>query len=206
MSTWQKYDLLAAGFAEREYWDPVRYSARRADLIVGLEPRLGTGRSVLDLCCADGIMAAPLRARGLRYLGVDASEKMVAAARARDPEATFVCARMLEFEPQEPVDATICLRSFYLAPDRLELFRRVASYTLVRFVFDVDPSAHPVDGLVRDLRAAGFSRVELRPFLMPQKRRLPDAALALLGAVERTGPIAARLVHRVGCLFVSASV
>ena len=40
-------------------------------------------RSVLDLCCGTGLLAAELIARGYRVVGVDASEAMLACARER---------------------------------------------------------------------------------------------------------------------------
>ena len=40
-------------------------------------------RSVLDLCCGTGLLAAELIARGYRVVGVDASEAMLALARER---------------------------------------------------------------------------------------------------------------------------
>ena len=46
MSTRAKYDALAEGFSEREYADPAGYAARRAQVIVGLGPRLARGASL----------------------------------------------------------------------------------------------------------------------------------------------------------------
>ena len=99
MSTRDKYAALADGFAEHEYADPVRYSTRRAEVIAGLGPPLRAGESVVDLCCADGIMAAPLTSLGLVYTGVDATEQMIAAARKRNPGLDFVVDRMEDYEP-----------------------------------------------------------------------------------------------------------
>ena len=206
MSTRAKYDALADGFSEREYADPAGYSARRARVILELGPRLAPGASLLDLCCADGIMAAPLEALGLAYVGLDTSEEMLAAARRRNPGTRFVAGLIEEYEPDEPVDAAICLRSFYLAEDRVAFFRRVLGYTRVKFVFDFRQPAHPADTVLRDLRRAGFSRIELRPFFAPQRRALPRPALRLLEALERTGPLATLLSRRYGRLFCSASV
>ena len=165
VSTRDKYAALADGFAEHEYADPKRYSTRRAEVIAGLGPAAQPGDTVLDLCCADGIMAAPLTSRGLVYTGVDATEEMIAAARKRNPGLDFVVGRMEDYEPPEPVDLTICLRSFYLAEDRVAFFRRVRGYTRKKFVFDFRPMVFPVDGVLSDLREAGFSRIELRPVL-----------------------------------------
>ena len=122
----EKYDGLAEGFSEREYAEPVAYAARCARVICACSPRLGPGADVLDLACGDGLMAASLVARGLRYRGVDASTRMVNAARARHPGLTFVVARIEEFEPPEPVETTICLRGFYYPDDQVAFFRHVA--------------------------------------------------------------------------------
>ena len=92
-----KFDRIADGYSEHDYADPARYAARRAKLIVELGARLEPGASVLDLGCGDGIMAAPLTGYGLRYRGVDASEGMVAAARARNPGLPFDHGRSEEY-------------------------------------------------------------------------------------------------------------
>jgi trans-aconitate methyltransferase len=205
VSTRAKYDELADGFSEREYADPKEYSERRARLIVELGPRLASGESVVDLCCADGIMAAPLTARGLVYTGVDVSERMLEAARRRNPGIAFVAGRMEDYTPSEPVDVTICLRSVYLAPDRVAFFRRVLGYTRVKFVLDLRRQEDSVESVVHDLRAAGFSHVELRTFFMPQRRKLPGPALGALELLERTGPLANLLSRRFGRVFCSAS-
>jgi SAM-dependent methyltransferase len=205
VSTKDKYAGLADGFAEHEYADPARYSARRAEVIAGLGPPVQRGDTVLDLCCADGIMAAPLTALGLVYSGVDVTEEMLAAAARRNPGLEFTTGRIESFEPSRPVDVTVCLRSFYLAEDRVAFFRRVRGYTRKKFVFDFRPVAFPADEVVSQLEAAGFTRIELRPFFLPQRRTVPAPALPLLSALERTGPVARTLTRRFGCMFCSAS-
>jgi SAM-dependent methyltransferase len=201
-----KYDRLAEGFSEREYADPEVYSDRRAQLFLELGPALGPGATVVDLGCGDGIMAGPIVARGLRYVGVDASEQMVEAGRRRHPGVEFVARRQEDYEPPEPVDATLCLRAFYYPEDRVGFFRKVAGYTRVKFVFDFRQAEHSADSVLADVRAAGFTRIELRPFFTPQRRALPGIALTLLGLLERTGPLALWLSKRFGRVFCSASV
>jgi SAM-dependent methyltransferase len=200
----EKFDRIARGYSEHDYADPVRYAARRAEVILALGPRLERGETVLDLGCGDGIMATPLTAHGLRYRGVDASEGMVVAARARNPGVPFEVARSEEYEPSEPVDATICLRSFYYPPDRQAFFRRVRGYTLKKFVFDFRPRVHDPASVVADLEAAGFARIELRPFFLPQLRHLPGAVVPLVFALERSGPLASLAARRYGRLFCAA--
>ncbi|HWE80307.1 MAG TPA: class I SAM-dependent methyltransferase [Gaiellaceae bacterium] len=205
MSSEEKYDRLAAGFSDREYADAVQYSARRAKMIVELGPPAEPGQTLLDLGCGDGIMAAPLLARGLVYSGVDSSEQMVAEASRRHPELHFETSRSETYEPPAPVDVTICLRAFYYPEDRLAFFRRVHSYTRVKFVFDFRDVVHPRETILRDLHAAGFHRIELRPFFTPQSRRIPGPALPLVDVLERSGPLATKLSHRMGRMFCSAS-
>jgi len=206
MSTQEKYDRIAHGFSEREYADPSRYAARRAQLVVELGPRLRPGDSVLDLGCGDGITAGPLLAAGLRYTGVDASEEMIGAARLRLPGADFVVSRSEDYRPAEPVDATVCLRSFYYPDDRLAFFRQIAEYTRVKFVFDFRPASQPPGPILSDLKAAGFRGIELRPFFLPQRRRVPPFAVPLVYGFERAGPVASLVSRRAGRMFCCATV
>jgi SAM-dependent methyltransferase len=200
-----KYDRIAPRYSEHDYADAARYADRAAALIVAHGPPLTAGCSVLDLACGDGLLARPLLARGLRYAGIDASEPMVDAARRRNPGVEFAVARLEEYVPPAPVDAAICLRSFYYAPDRPAFFRLVAGYVRRKLVFDVRPVAYDVDAIVRELHAAGFAAVRLRPFFQPQKRRLPGAALVAVNALERTGPLASWIARRHGRLLCAAS-
>jgi hypothetical protein len=149
-------------------------------------------------------MAAPLAGHGLRYRGTDASAGMVAAARELHPGLPFEVARSEDYEPPEPVEATICLRSFYYPPDRRAFFRRVRGYTRKKFVFDFRPRVHAQRTIVEDLHAAGFEHVVFRPFFLPQRRRLPAAALPLVYALERSGPPAKLAARRYGRLFCAA--
>ncbi len=175
-------------------------------MIVALGPRARSGQSVLDLGCGDGIMAAPLGDYGLLYSGVDSSEQMVEAARRRHPGLGF--ARL----PLRGVRAARAGRRHDL-PARVLLPRgpgRASSagsarYTRGKFVFDFREAVHPRGPIVRDLQAAGFSRIELRPFFTPQSRRIPAPALPLLDALERTRPARGRALARLGRIFCSAS-
>lgn len=206
MSHTAKYDRLAAGFTDNEYADPAGYAARWAKVICDCSPGLVPGAALLDLACGDGLMAGEFAARGLRYTGVDASERMVEAARERHPGLTFLAGRIEEFEPAEPVETTVCLRAFFYAEDRAAFFRRVAGYTRGTFVFDFRRPHFPDHGpIVRDLLAAGFTSVELRPFFLPQLRRIPAAAKPLLYALEQSGPLAGLVTRRVGRLVCVAS-
>ena len=96
-------------------------------------------------------------------------------------------------------------RAIYYAEDRPAFFRRVASFTERKLVFDLNPRQYPVEQVAGRARAAGFARVELRPFFVPQTQRLPRPAVALLRALERGGPFA-RLALRVRFTYLVAAV
>jgi SAM-dependent methyltransferase len=181
-----KYARAAERWSEEQYADSVAYLRHRAELIVSLGPPLEPGDRVLDLACGDAGLADFLRP--YEYLGVDASEEMVRAARARG--ARVELADLNDYEPPEPVAATTCFRAIYYARDRRAFFRRVASYTEKKLVFDLNPRQYDVDEVRADLSAAGFHQVALRPFFVPQTKKLPSLAAALLRAAERGGPLA----------------
>ena len=205
MSTADKYASAADRWSEGEYADPEAYLRHRADLIVSLGPKLEPSDTVLDLACGDGGLADFLLPRGLEYLGVDASEEMVAAARRRlGNRARILRADLNDFEPAEPVAATTCFRAIYYARDRRELFRRVAGYSERKLVFDLNPRQYALREVREELRAAGFDSLELRPFFVPQTHALPVPLAGLLRGAERSGPLA-RLVLRYRFTYLCAA-
>jgi SAM-dependent methyltransferase len=181
-----KYAGAAERWSEEQYADSVAYLRHRAELIVSLGPRLEPGDRVLDLACGDAGLADFLRS--YEYLGVDASEEMVRAARARGVRVEL--ADLNNYEPPEPVAATTCFRAIYYAADRRAFFRRIAGYTNKKLVFDLNPRQYDVDDVRADLAAAGFDRVALHPFFIPQTRALPAPLAAILRAAEHVGPLA----------------
>ena len=190
-----QYDRAAERWTEEAYADPAAYLARRAALVVGLGPRLARGDRVLDLACGDGGLGDLLLGYGVAYLGVDLSEPMVGAARRRlGGRASVELGDLNDYEPPEPVAATTVFRAIYYAHDRVAFFRRAAGYTERKLVFDLNPRQYRVDDVRRDLTAAGFDRLELRPFFSPQRVSLPRVAARTLHALERSGPLARLLL------------
>jgi ubiquinone/menaquinone biosynthesis C-methylase UbiE len=198
MSLAEKYDRLAAGWSDTAYGDPGAYLRHRAELTVRLGPPLRAGDTVLDLGAADAGVAEYLVDLGLRYTGVDLAPKMADAAHARlGDRVRFAVGDLNEYEPPAPVTATTCFRAIYYADDRAAFFRRVAGYTERKFVFDFSPRRVPLAEVERDLRLAGFDRLVVHPFFVPQSVRLPRPAIALLRGLERAGPLARLLLrHR----------
>lgn len=197
-----KYDAIAERYSAHDYADAERYYARRAKLVVEHGPRLGAGATVLDVACGDGGLGPHLLARGIDYQGVDGSARMVEVAQRALGER--VVQGSFDYQPPDAVDATTIFRSLYLVPDRRAFLARVRGYTRRKLVFDFDPRAYPTRDVVDDLRATGWERIELRPFLTPQRAVLPRPVQAALHALE---PLpGARLLTRVRFpVLVSAS-
>jgi SAM-dependent methyltransferase len=206
VSAIDKFDRLARGYSGHDYADPTRYFERRARVATELGPPLGAGATILDLACGDANMAEPLLALGYRYRGVDGSPEMIAEARRRlGDRVPLEHALIDEYEPREPVDMTLCLRAFYYPADRHAFFRRVAGYTRTKFVFDFEPRTYDRDELVRELRRAGFDEIDLRPFFLPQRVRVPAPARAALRALEHGGPLARAALKVRGIWFCAAT-
>jgi SAM-dependent methyltransferase len=198
----RKYDALADSYSAEGYANAELYYARRARLVIAHGPRLEQGASLLDIACGDGGLGRHLLALGIDYHGVDGSPRMVDVARRslgdRVQVATF------DFVPSERVDATTIFRSLYLVPDRRAFLAGVREFTTTKLVFDFDPRAVAAEPLLDDLEHAGWKRIELRPFLTPQRGRLPRPLQAALHRIEPFK--AARLLTRVRFpLLVSAS-
>lgn len=197
---WEKFAHRAERWSEQAYAAPNTYLARRAGVILTLGPSLAPGDTVLDLACGDGGLAAFLPEQ--RYLGVDGNSEMVAAGRRQGREV--VEADMNEFRPPESVDATTMFRALYYARDRRALLAQIAGYTTKKLVFDINPREFHFEDVCADLRAAGFGRIETRPFFVPQTRALPRSVLAGLRLLEQT-PAAADLLLRARFTLVCAA-
>jgi SAM-dependent methyltransferase len=195
----------ARRWSEDAYADPVAYLEHRADLIRSLGPPLVAGDRVLDLACGDGGLADYLLPHGLAYIGVDASPAMVAAARGRlAGRAEIVEEAIGDFRTDAAVAATTLFRSLYYVGDRATFFRRAAEFTEKKLVFDLSPRRYRVDTIRAELLAAGFARIWLRPFFVPQTLALPRLARRALVAAERTGA-PARLLLRFRFTYVCAA-
>lgn len=196
----------AASWSDAEYAAPDVYLTHRAALVATLGVPLASGDTVLDLACGDGGLGPYLTARGLAYVGVDAEPAMVEAARRRlGKEATVQLGELDTYVPPAPVAATTVFRAIYYARERQAFFARARSFTQKKLVFDLNPRQYEVEELVRELRAAGFARVVVRAFFVPQTKRLPGVVARSLVALERVGPVA-RLALRVRFTYLVAAL
>jgi SAM-dependent methyltransferase len=201
VSSWEKYGGKARTWSDQQYADPQAYLARRAELVRTLGPPLEKDDVVLDLACGDGGLADFLPRQ--RYVGVDASAEMVEAARAHGRDVRL--ADLNDYEPEQPAQATTIFRAIYYARDRRELLQRIAGYTEKKLVFDLNPRQYRFDEVRADLRAAGFDRLDVRPFFVPQTRALPPSLLLVLRVLERSGLPAKLVLHRRFTVFCAAS-
>jgi hypothetical protein len=200
-----QYARQAERWTARAYADPAAYLEHRADLVIGLGPRLEPGDEVLDLACGDAGLGEVLLRRGLRYRGVDATPEMVAEARRRLGDAAPVALGDLDdYVPPAPVAATTLFRALYYARDRRAFFAHVAEFTERKLVFDLNPRQYQLGDVLADLEAAGLVRIALRPFFVPQTVALPAPLLAAAKALERSGPLA-RLALRVRFTYLVAA-
>jgi SAM-dependent methyltransferase len=190
-SSWDKYADAAEGWSADAYADPHAYLARRAELVRTLGPTLVAGDVVVDLGCGDGGFGDFLPAQ--RYLGVDASTEMVQSGRRRGRD--IVLEDLNDYAPDGPVQATTIFRAIYYARSRRALLERIAAYTEKKLVFDLNPRQYRLPDVRDDLRAAGFDRLVVRPFFVPQTVVPRARVLHLLRMAEGVAPIA-RLVLR----------
>jgi SAM-dependent methyltransferase len=201
VSSWEKYGGKARAWSDEQYADAQAYLARRAELVRTLGPPLEEDDVVLDLACGDGGLADFLPRQ--RYVGVDASAEMVEAGRAAGRDVRL--ADLNDYEPEQPAQATTIFRAIYYARDRRELLQRIAGYTEKKLVFDLNPRQYRFDELRADLRAAGFDRLDVLPFFVPQTRALPPSLLLVLRVLERSGPPAQLVLRRRFTVLCAAS-
>jgi tRNA (cmo5U34)-methyltransferase len=170
-------------------WDPDTYMSEMLEEVPGYDElqdavaEAATGGTILELGTGTGETALRILARnpGARWTGIDASEAMLAAARARLPaDADLRVQRLEDPLPDGPFDLVVSvLAVHHLDGERKrDLFRRVGKAT-GRFVLgDVVVPENPADAAIEIdgvydtpsnvaeqvewLREAGFGEVEAR--------------------------------------------
>ena len=85
------------------------------------------GRAVLDAGCGDGTLVRALAGRGATVTGVDADPAMLAAARARAPEAAFVQGRVERLGLADAsFDVVVAVTVLCFVPDPESAIRELA--------------------------------------------------------------------------------
>ena len=102
-------------------WDPERYRQRAGFVPAGGRELLGLlaprpGERILDLGCGTGELTACLAAAGAAVEGVDASPRMIAAARAAHPGVAFTVGRGEDLVRHLPCDALFSNAALHWMP------------------------------------------------------------------------------------------
>ena len=124
--------------------------------------RVGSGASVLDVCCGTGQFTQAVRLRGYEVAGIDASGEMIAYAKQNAPGAALSVADARSFELKRKFDAAYSVfESLNHIPDReglVNVFATVRRHLKPRAPFLFDLNREPafilywntVDALVED--------------------------------------------------------
>jgi tRNA (cmo5U34)-methyltransferase len=140
-------------------WDPSTYLGQMLDEIPGyaeLEDAVAAaaaGSTILDLGTGTGETALRVLARnpGAHLTGIDASEAMLAAARARLPaDADLRVQRLEDPLPNGPFDLTVSVLAVHHLDggDKRDLFRRVAAVSDAIVLGDVVVPERPEDAMI----------------------------------------------------------
>lgn len=90
------------------------------------------GESIVDVCCGQGVLAKPLLEKGIgRFTGVDASPRLIEAAKSRhgnDPRVSWVIADVCQPGPwaDGTHDAAACLMAVHDVPDAVAMFSNIS--------------------------------------------------------------------------------
>ena len=190
-------------------WSPTDYATNAAFV-----PALGSaalelldpqpGEAILDLGCGDGVLTEKIVAAGAKVIGVDASEEMVAAAKARGVEAYVADAQALDFDTQFDAVFSNAALHWMLDPEAVagSVFRALVPGG--RFAGEMggegniatlrggireeltergypvpadDPQWYPsVEAFTRIYARAGFEAIEAR--IIPRETDLPNGVAA----------------------------
>lgn len=185
-------------------WSPTDYArnaafvpALGAAAVALLDPK--PGETILDVGCGDGVLTEKIVAAGARAIGIDASEEMVAAARARGIEAYVADAQALDFNSQFDAAFSNAALHWMLDPDAVArgLFRALVpggrfagemggegniEWIRAGFRQELEARGYPVppadpqwyadvDEFTRVYERAGFTDIEAR--IIPRETDLP---------------------------------
>jgi len=105
----------------------------KAQLLAELSSHVGPNTRALDLACGSGDLAFALAARGAQVTGVDASSRMIEAAKQRshgEPSPSFVVGDMTTLDaPDASVDVVTAGYALRNVPDYARALREIARVT-----------------------------------------------------------------------------
>lgn len=106
------YNLIAEHFARTRYyiWNDIEEATKNFDL---------NNKKVLDLGCGNGRLYEFLTSKGVKYTGLDLSEKLIKIAKNKYPEGSFVSGNLLNtpFKDGE-FDFIYCVATLHHIPSK----------------------------------------------------------------------------------------
>ncbi len=161
------FDLMVASI-----WLPTRIGTIREGIVDLLELQEKT--TVLEIGSGTGGITERMIRRGARVTCIDQSAPMMARARLRAPQARYVQARALGYQPEDRFDRA--LLAFFLheqeSRDRIEIIGRAAAALAPDGLLVVADTSAPGSGLGRVLW-----RAFVRSFEPPTVLEVVDGAL-----------------------------
>jgi len=160
---------------------------------------LGPLASVVDIPCGSGRFTELLRARGLRYLGLDLSLAMLLQAQAKSPLAQLAAADLARLPLRDgAVDLVVCIRLMHLVRDaelRLAFLREMARVARRGIVVDYRQT-RSLQSFARRLRYRAGLRSREPGALAPAaiRRELAAAGLFPRAWLPLRGPLSDKLV------------
>lgn len=166
------YDAIYDRAAVKDY---AAESRRVAELVRTENPG---AKELLDVACGTGLHALHL-ARDFNVSGLDLDDRLLAAARARLPEASIHVSDMETFELPQRFDAITCLFSAIGCVSTIDRFER----TLANFARHLEPSGVVLVEPWLTPDAFEVGRIDV------QVVELPDMKIARMNTTARDGTL-----------------
>lgn len=185
-----KYDRLAGRYSAR-YADAVSVARRQVGLVASWGTAIQPGARVLEFGCADGFVTEALVRSGYEVTAVDLSSEMVKRARQRlsrsGLRARVEVGDLDAYQLDAPYDVVLAMMGtfFRYADDPAAVLGRWGPSVRTKLLVDMDPRSMSRLQACRTLRAAGWSRVDWRPFLVLHRIRMPRPITQVLSGLER---------------------
>ncbi len=122
----QRLEAIAAHFRTGQ-----GFNGRLEPYRIRAVAELARGTRVLDVGCAEGMLAAGLADRGFAVTAVDGSAELIAYARAHHARPTVTYHRSLyeDFRPDAPFDTVVLVNILEHVADPVDLLRKARAWT-----------------------------------------------------------------------------
>jgi len=110
----------------QEYTKDFQFVHRYGEDVLNLL-EIEKGMKILDLGCGNGALTKKIADMGADVIGMDASEDMLAVAKIKYPDLTFIQDDAVEFVLREPVDAIFSNAVFHWIDNQDELLESISN-------------------------------------------------------------------------------